>query len=113
MPLCPTPLVVDGLLILWSDDGIVTCVDLDDGDVVWKKRVGGTFYASPIRAGEHLYNTSTAGEVVVLAASRRFQLVARNDLGEPSHSTAAVADGALYFRTETQLMRLDAKPNPD
>jgi hypothetical protein len=32
--------------------------------------------------------------------------VARIDLGEPSHSTPAVAGGVIYLRTASQLMAI-------
>jgi outer membrane protein assembly factor BamB len=107
-PLCTTPLVVGRLLFLWADDGIVTCADLQSGNVHWRQRVGGTYYASPIGVGGNVYNISTEGDVVVLAAAKEYRQVARNVLGEPSHSTAAVVDGVLYLRTFSRLLAIGA-----
>src|SRR5262245_9297270 len=90
-PLTTTPLAVGDLLFLWSDEGIATCADAASGRVHWQKRIGGTFYASPICAGKHVYCTSVDGEVVVLAAAARFDQLARISLGEPSNATPAVA----------------------
>lgn len=108
-PLTTTPVVHRGLLFLWADNGIVTCVEATTGDVHWKKRIGGTWYGSPVAAGEAIYCLSTAGECVVLAASREYQLLARNPLGEASHSTPAIAGDRLYLRTFGHLMRLSAR----
>ena len=47
------------------------------------------------------------GEVVVVAASREFKVLARNPLGEGSRSTPAVAGGSMYLRSYSHLMRLD------
>lgn len=105
-PLCTTPVVKGGLLFLWADSGIVTCADAASGENFWRKRVGGTFYASPVCVGDHLYNISADGQAVVLAADKEFELVARVELGEPSHSTPAVADGIMYLRTFGHLMSL-------
>ena len=105
-PLCPTPLVQKGLLYLWSDNGIVTCADVRTGEIHWQKRVGGTYYSSPICVANHIYNTSVDGECVVIEASKKYQLVARNDLGEGSHATPAVADGVMYLRTFSRLFSL-------
>ena len=41
-PLTTTPLAVAGLLVLWGDEGVVTCVDAATGELAWRKRVGGT-----------------------------------------------------------------------
>jgi outer membrane protein assembly factor BamB len=105
-PLCTTPLVVSELLFLWGDGGVVTCADLRSGEVVWRERVPGSYYASPVCVGERIYNVSRDGDVVVLAASRRFELLARNRLGEGSHSTPAVAGGRMYLRTFSHLISL-------
>lgn len=103
MPLVPTPLVKDDLLILWGDEGVVTCADASTGTIHWHERVPGTYYSSPICAGTHFYNVSRAGEVIVLKAARTFQHVATNPLGEGSHSTPAVSGNTLYIRTFTHL----------
>ena len=105
-PLCTTPLAYEGLLFLWSDNGIVTCADAQSGKVHWTKRIGNTFYASPVCVDKRIYNVDVDGTVVVLAASRQYQLLGRNDLGEASHSTPAVAGGGVYFRTLSQIFCL-------
>jgi outer membrane protein assembly factor BamB len=105
-PLCTTPLVKDGLLFLWSDAGVVTCADAATGSVHWLKRVGGAFYSSPIAAGDFLYNISTDGEAIVLAADKEYQLAARNRLDEGSHATPAIAGGVMYVRTFSSLFAI-------
>jgi outer membrane protein assembly factor BamB len=108
-PLCTTPLVKDDLLFLWGDGGIVTCADVHTGEVHWRERVPGSYYSSPVCAGRYLYNVSRDGDVVVLAAAAKYELVARNPLGEGSHSTPAVAGGRLYLRTFAHLISVGGK----
>lgn len=114
-PLCTTPLVVDDLVIFWADNGAVTCVDAATGEVHWRERVGSNYYASPVCAGNAVYNISTDGELVVLAASRDYELLARNDLGEPSHATPAIIGDRMYVRTFSQVMCIgeSGDGNPD
>ena len=109
VPNIPTPLVYGELLFLWHDRGTVSCVDLATGAPHWLKRIEGKFHSSPIRIGERIFGTSLSGEVIVLAASKEFQELARNDLGDPCTATPAVADGRVYFRTEKRLLCLGAK----
>jgi outer membrane protein assembly factor BamB len=106
MPLCTTPLVKDDLLFLWSDAGIVTCANVRTGEVYWRERVAGSYYSSPVCVDKALYGVNREGDVVVLAASKRFEHLARNPLGEGSHSTPAVAGGRMYLRTFTHLICL-------
>jgi outer membrane protein assembly factor BamB len=105
-PLVPTPVVKDDLLFLWNDRGVISCAHAGTGEIHWRERVAGTFYGSPVCAGKNLYCMSREGEVVVVAASRRFELLARNALGEGSHSTPAVANSAMYLRTFSHLVAI-------
>lgn len=105
-PLCTTPLIKADLLFLWSDGGVVTCADVRTGDIYWRERVPGSYYGSPVCAGNHLYGVSREGEVIVLAASKQFRLVERNPLGEGSHSTPAIIGGRMYVRTFSQLLAI-------
>ncbi len=105
-PLCTTPLVNASLLFLWSDEGIVTCADVQTGEVFWRERVGGTFYGSPVCAANRLYAVSADGDMVVLAASKKFELLASHPLGEGTHSTPAISGGRMFVRTFSQLFSL-------
>jgi len=109
LPYVPTPLSHGNLLFLWYDRGIVTCLDAPSGKLVWRERIGGDYFGSPVRVDNRLYCISRQGEVVVLAAADRFELLGRVDLGEPSHSTPAVAGGVMYLRTVSHLMALGSK----
>ncbi len=59
--------------------------------------MGGIFYSSPVRVGDRIYCISMDGDVVVLAASPEYKLLARNSLGEGSQATPAIANGKMYF----------------
>ena len=106
LPYVVTPVGSGDLLFSWYDKGIVTCLEAASGEVVWKERIGGEYFASPVCVGERLYGISREGEVVVLAASRRFQELARIDLGERTNSTPAVAGGVMYLRTASHVMAI-------
>ena len=106
----PSFVVKDGLLFLWTDSGIVTCVDAATGNKHWRERVGGEFYSSPIWIKGRLYCISKQGQVVVLAASRKFKILARTELGEKTFATPAVANGVMYLRTQSRLYSLGKTP---
>jgi outer membrane protein assembly factor BamB len=106
IPMVSTPLVKDDRLFLWADDGVVSCLRLATGEVIWRERVDGSFYASPIWINNHLYNVTKKGEVVILTAEDHFQVLSRVPLGEPSYATPAVAGGVMYLRTSSHLFSL-------
>ena len=103
-PYVPTPVVNGDLLFLWTRNGIVTCADARDGRQIWQKRVGGNYYGSPVRVRDRIYCMSADGECVVVRAAEEYELLARNPLGEGSHSTPAVAGGRMYLRTFNHLI---------
>ena len=106
IPMVPTPLVKDGRLFLWCDDGVVSCLRVATGETVWRERINGAYYASPVWVNGHLYNVSKKGEVVVVAAGDKFEVLHRIPLGEPSYATPAVAGGVMYLRTSSHLFSL-------
>lgn len=110
-PHVPTPLVVGDRLFLVSDQGIASCLDARAGDTIWKHRLGGNFFGSPICAGEAIYCIDVDGQVVVFAAADRYQLLSKIDLGEGSKSTPAVSDHVLYLRTESKLFSVGRYQN--
>lgn len=108
-PYVPTPVVVGKHLFLWGDGGVVTCVDGSTGKQVWMERVGGNFFGSPVYADGKLWAMSAKGELVVIAAADKFEVLGRTDLGEMTHATPAIADGVMYLRTQGHLIALGAK----
>lgn len=111
IPYVATPIVLDGLLFLFSDKGIASCVEVATGDVVWQERLGDGFYSSPVSAGGRIYCISREGEVVVLRAGREFDVLARNSLGDQCHATPAIAGGRMYIRTFGHLMSVGEDPD--
>lgn len=108
-PYVPTPLV-QGDRIFWiSDDGVAGCVEASSGRIIWKERVGGAYYGSPVLIDGKVYCVSTKGEVAVFAAADEFKLLGRNPLGEGSHSTPCVDGDRLYLKTFTHLVCLGGK----
>jgi outer membrane protein assembly factor BamB len=90
-----------------NDDGVASCVDAETGDVVWKKRIGGRHWASPIYAAGRLYFFSDDGETTVLAPGREFKELATNTLNDGFMASPAVSDGAFFLRTKSQLYRIE------
>jgi outer membrane protein assembly factor BamB len=108
IPNVPTPVVAGDLLFLWHDRGVVQCHDVSTGEQHWRERVGGDFHSSPLRIGDRIFCASRGGEMVVLAADKKFKLLARNPLDEPCVATPAVANDRLYVRTESTLLCIGA-----
>jgi outer membrane protein assembly factor BamB len=105
-PYVPTPLGVDDLLFTCHDRGDISCLVAATGELLWTQRPAGTFYASPVCVDGKLYCMTRDGDVVVVRASRTYELLAVNRVGEASSATPAVAGGRMYFRTLSHLISI-------
>lgn len=102
----PTALAYQGRMFIWTDNGIVTCYRIEDGQQLWQKRVRGNYSGSPVCVAGKLYAISDDGIVVVLAAAENFEELGRMSLGQDSNSTPAVSGGVMYLRTSSKLFAL-------
>lgn len=109
IPYVPTPIAKDGLLYLWTDNGVVRCLRAATGEQVWEQRLQDLFYGSPVLADGRLYCISRKGVVHVVAAGEKPEVLAANPLGEASHATPAIAGGVLYLRTVSHLISIGGK----
>jgi outer membrane protein assembly factor BamB len=97
-----------GRIYLVTDQGVATCVIAESGKVIWQRRLGGTFSASPVSFGDHIYFASEQGKVTVIRPADDCQIVAVNELNGRIFATPAVAGRALILRTDTHLYRVEA-----
>lgn len=108
VPANPTPLLVNRRLFLISDWGIASWLDALSGEEIWRQRLGGRTFASPLVAAGRIYTWNVEGETKVLTASDEFELLATNQLGAPIRATPAIACGAIFVRTTEALYRIEA-----
>ncbi len=105
-PHTPSAVVVGDEIYFVSDGGIATCADARMGMVRWSERLGGDFSASPVAAEGRVYFQNETGIGFVVKAGKIFQLLAKNELGERTLASYAVADGALFIRSEGHLWKI-------
>ncbi len=102
-----SPVVVGENLYVVKKGGLSSCFSAANGKSNWElKRLGnlGEYYASPVAGDGKVYITGDNGFVVVLDQSNELKVLARNDLGNTTLATPAIADGRLYFRTREKLL---------
>ena len=106
VPEVPSPLVYRDRVWMIRNGGLLTCLDLADGQIKFQKRVGegGGYYASPVAGDGRIYVASDSGVVAVIQAGDKFRVLARNQINEPILATPALVDGTLYVRTTKQLL---------
>ncbi|TWU35931.1 outer membrane protein assembly factor BamB family protein [Novipirellula artificiosorum] len=108
-PYVPTASVKDGRLFLVDDRGVASCADAAEGKMIWSKRIGGNFGASPIIVGDTLLIISLDGKATLLRASERFEKLGEVDLGGPVGATPAFAQGRLLLRVGDEIRCLGGR----
>jgi outer membrane protein assembly factor BamB len=99
----PSPVACGGHFFLVKDDGLASCHVARTGERKWLERLGKHHSASPVAAGGHLFFTDDDGDTYVLTAGPKFDLIARNKLGENCYASPAVSRGNVFIRTTGHL----------
>ncbi|MEK6237041.1 MAG: PQQ-binding-like beta-propeller repeat protein [Planctomycetales bacterium] len=111
IPEIPTPVFFQDRVYMIADGGILSVVDANDGEMIYRERLGagGHYRASPIIADDRLYVVSENGVVSVLKTGDEFELLRQHDLGERVAATPAVDATAVYLRAEKRLFAFRAE----
>lgn len=103
-----TPVYYRGYLYCCRNTGIMGSFDAKTGELLYKERLGRGgklgFTASAVAADGKLYYTSEEGDVFVVKAGPKFELLATNPLGEICMASPAISEGTLFFRTRNHLI---------
>ena len=93
--------------------GVLSAIDAKTGTEIWEDRLPGQYLPSPILAGDRLYFGNDRGEITVVRAAQKFEVIATNKFSggadDKLTATPAVADGAIYIRTKTHLFKVATK----
>ncbi len=110
VPTMSSPVLVGDELYFISDSGgMLTCLDSITGNEHYRERLGGEHNASLLAADGHLYICNRAGGTDVIAPGREFKRIAKNELAGRLMASPAVADRALFLRTDSALYRIEDK----
>jgi outer membrane protein assembly factor BamB len=102
----PTPLIYGGHLYVLNNSGLLDCYDLKTGAEVYRQRIehqGGGFSASPVAADGRIYLTGEDGDIFVVRAGPKFELLAKNPVGELLMATPAISSGMMFVRAHRHL----------
>jgi outer membrane protein assembly factor BamB len=95
----PSMIAKGGYLYAVMDAGMAVCWKSDTGEEIWKERLGGDFYASPVMADDRIYALNAAGKTFVFEATpRNFKLLAENQLGDEAYASPVICGNRIYLR---------------
>jgi outer membrane protein assembly factor BamB len=109
----PTPLVYGDYLYICQNQAIVRCLNAKTGEVAYQNRIGegGSYSASPVAADGKVYLSSEDGAVFVLKAGNKYDMLAKNEMGEVLMATPAISDGKIFIRGQNHLFCIADKSN--
>jgi outer membrane protein assembly factor BamB len=107
----PSPILGgDGkYLFIAADNGLVSCFAAEDGNRLWKKRLGKHYTASPVEAGGLVYFLADDGIVKIIRPGEKLEVVAENTLGETCYASPALSSGKIFIRSEKNLFCIGRK----
>jgi len=109
-------IVHDGRVYTFGRGGIVTCASANSGDEIWKARVGGQHWTTPLLAQNHLYFFTQDGTATVLRVDGEFEnredrIVHTHDFeDEVFLGSPAAANGAIFMRSDKFLYKFAKDP---
>lgn len=106
VPTMPSPIVVGDEIYFVNDSGLLTCLDAKTGEEQYRERLDGEFSGSPTATPSRLYFTDRKGVTTVVKAGRQFEILSVNKLPGRVFASLAVADHALFLRTESSLYKI-------
>jgi outer membrane protein assembly factor BamB len=90
--------------------GVLHCRELATGREVYAERLEGvSTSASPIATADGRLYLASAGRSYVVKAGPKFEVLATNDLGDPSPASPAVAGGRLFLKGARSLYAIGRK----
>ena len=105
-PKKPSPIIVDGLLYVINDGGILTCLNARDGEVLWRSRLEGEYSSSPTFAGGKIYISNHSGKTTVIQPGTSMKILAENQLDDGHMASFVPLRGSFLVRTEKALYRI-------
>jgi outer membrane protein assembly factor BamB len=106
-PAIPSPVLVEDVLYVVSDQGVVTARAAETGRELWSGRLAGAVSSSPVFADGRIHVCQENGQTSVLRPGPRFEVLARNSLDGRIQASPAAVGRALFLRTDRHLYRLE------
>ena len=101
-----TVAIQDGLLFTADFSGYVYCLDAATGQLYWTYNSYGSIWGSTLVADGKVYVGNEDGDVAVLRAGKKLEVLAKMNMGSAVYSTPVAKDGILYITSRSKLFAL-------
>lgn len=99
LPDTSSPIAANGLVILPTGFGLVTCLDLQTGMKQWEHEFKEGFSSSPVLVEDHVLLTDLRGRMHVFKLSKNFESVTQFDFEEPIYASPAIVGNRVVTRS--------------
>jgi outer membrane protein assembly factor BamB len=101
-----SPVIKNGLIYTVNTKNILMCIDAQTGKEIWSTHVTSDYNASPIYVNGNIWFFSVKGEVLVIKAGRKYEVVAKNQMDSGIWATPAILRNSVIMRTQKYLYRI-------
>jgi outer membrane protein assembly factor BamB len=111
-----TVAIADGILYAADLSGFLYALDAKTGQHFWTYDAASAVWGSPFVADGKVYLGDEDGDVVVLRAGKKLELLSEVNMGAAVYTTPVAKDGVLYITSRNKLWAIangaHAKPAP-
>jgi len=105
-PASPSPVAYDGNVYVIGRGGVLAAVTQESGKSVFKRRLAGTFSATPLATHGRLYCVNETGKAFVVETTGKGKILAESDFAADIYGSPAAADGGMFVRSHEKLWKI-------
>lgn len=104
-----TAAIHDGLMYISDLSGFVYCWDVKTGEEYWKYDAFAAIWGSPYYVDGKVYIGDEDGDVAVLKAGKKMELLAEINMDNAVYTTPVAKNGVLYITNRSKLFAVAVK----
>ncbi len=104
-----TPAIKDDLMLITDLSGFLYCMNPQTGEKYWTYDTFAAIWGSPFIADGKVYLGDEDGDIVVLKASKKQEMLHEVNMGSAVYSTPVAHNGVLYIASRTTLFAIENK----
>ena len=101
-----TPVIKDGLIYTVDAKNNMMCINASTGEEIWSTHLRTNYNASPIYVNGNIWFFSVKGEILVIKAGQKYEVVAQNQIDSEIWATPAFLRNSIIIRTDKYLCRI-------
>jgi outer membrane protein assembly factor BamB len=101
-----TPVIKDRLIYTVDTRNKLMCIDAATGTEIWSTHLKSDYNASPLYVSGNVWFFSVKGEVLVIRAGRKYEVVAQSQMDSGIWATPAILRNSIIIRTQKYLYRM-------